>query len=114
MKNLQKAGIAWGGLIRSKFGSSAQISEKLIDEEASKLGKKFGGEQTVYDLRHIVLQMPSNASKAKRKQRLVDAKTVRDNFSKCSRVRTLTSSLGRVKVQTMRNVSLGTLSAGAT
>lgn len=112
MRGLQKAGIAWRGLIRSKFGSSAQISEKLIDEEAAKLGKKFGGEQTVYDLRHIVLKMPSNANKTKRKQRLADAKTVRANFSKCSRIRTLTSSLGRVKVVTMRNVSLSNLSAG--
>lgn len=112
MRNLQRAGIAWGGLIRTKFGSSAQISEKLIDEEAAKLGKRFGGEQTVYDLRHIVLQMPSNANKAKRKARLADAKTVRENFSKCSRVRTLTSSLGRVKVTSMPNTSLRSLNSG--
>lgn len=112
MRDLQKAGIAWRSLIRSKFGSAAQISEKLIDEEAAKLGEKFGGEQTVYDLRHIVLQMPSNANKTKRNQRLADARTVRANFSKCSRIRTLTSGLGRVKVATMRNVSLSDLSEG--
>ncbi|MBL1421378.1 MAG: SurA N-terminal domain-containing protein [Alphaproteobacteria bacterium] len=112
MRDLQKSGIAWRSLIRSKFGSTAQISEKLIDEEAAKLGKKFGGEQTVYDLRHIVLQMPSNANKTKRNQRLADARTVRANFSKCSRIRTLTSGLGRVKVSTMRNVSLSNLSEG--
>ena len=112
LKNLQRAGIVWGGLIRSKFGSSAQISEKLIDEESAKLGRKFGGEQTVYDLRHIVLQMPSNANKAKRNKRLADAKTVRENFSKCSRVRTLTANLGRVKVTSMPNTSLRSLNAG--
>lgn len=113
MKNLQKAGIVWGGLIRQKFGSSAQVSAKLIDEEAAKLGKRFGGKQTVYDLRRIVLQMPSNAKKSKRNQRLADAKTVRENFTKCSRVRSLTAGLGRVVVETKPNTSLSSLSSGA-
>lgn len=112
MKNIQRAGIVWGGLVRAKFGSSAQVSEKLIDEEANKLGKRFGGKQTVYDLRRIVLQMPSNANKAKRNQRLTDAKTVRANFVKCSRIRSLTSSLGRVIVENKPNTSLRSLSAG--
>ncbi|MGL1922580.1 MAG: SurA N-terminal domain-containing protein [Hyphomicrobiales bacterium] len=113
LKDLQRAGILWGGLVRSKFGASAKVSEKLIDAEAEKLGKKFGGKQTVYDLRRIVLQMPSNANKAKRNKRLADAKTVRENFTKCSRVRSLTSGLGRVKVENKPNTSLSNLSSGA-
>lgn len=113
MKDMQKAGILWGGLVRAKFGASAQVSEKLIDDEAEKLGKRFGGKQTVYDLRRILLQMPSNANRAKRNKRLADAKTVRENFTKCSRVRSLTSSLGRVKIENKPNTSLGNLSSGA-
>lgn len=111
MRNLQKAGIVWAGLIRSKFGGSAQVSEKLIDEEAAKLGKKFGGQQTVYNLHHIVLQMASNANKAKRNKRLAEAKTIRKNFNKCSRIRTLTANLGRVKVKSLTNVSLSSLNS---
>lgn len=112
MKDIQRAGIVWAGLIRGKFGASAQVSEKQIDDAASKLGKRFGGKQTVYSLQRILLQMPSNANKSKRNKRLADAKKVRESFTKCSRIRSLTAGYGRVKVESKPNTSLSNLSAG--
>lgn len=112
MKDLQEAGIIWGGIVRAKFGSASRVSEKIIDEEASKLGKRFGGKQTVYDLQHIILKMPSNANRAKRTQRQKEAKQVRAEFTKCSRIRTVTAGLPRVEVKARPNTSLSTLSSG--
>ncbi|NRA88598.1 MAG: hypothetical protein HRU28_14685 [Rhizobiales bacterium] len=108
LKQIFKSSLLWGALVRQKYGSSASVSEKQIDAAASKTHKK----QTVYDLQHIILKMPSNASRAKRNKRLADAKIVREKFTKCSRIRTLTSNLGRVEVKSKPNTSLSSLNSG--
>lgn len=111
MKQQHSAAIVWGGLIRAKFGASANVSEKQIEQQAKKLGSKFS-KQTVYDLRHILLQMPSNANRAKRSSRLKDAAAIRAKFTKCSRIRSITASVNRVKITNRSNTSLGSLNSG--
>ncbi len=107
LKSLITANIVWSAVVRQKFGATASVSEKQIDEAARKSNRK----QTVYDLHYIILKMPSNANRTKRNKRLADAKMIRENFTKCSRVRTLTAGLGRVEVKAQPNTSLSTLSS---
>ncbi len=110
MKDIQRAGMVWQALVRQKFGSAGQVSEKQIEEEANK-SKKYGKKQTVYSLKHITLKMASNASKGKRNKRLAEAREIKANFTKCSRIRTLTANFGRVEVKSLANVSLSSLNS---
>ncbi|MCJ8322675.1 MAG: SurA N-terminal domain-containing protein [Rhizobiales bacterium] len=107
MRNIQKVNQVWGNLLRKQFGSSVKISDQAIEAETKK-----GGKVTVYDLQQITLQMPSNSSPSKRNARVAQAKQVQAEFSKCSRIRTLTASLGRVEIKSRPATSLSALTPG--
>lgn len=107
MKNIQKVNQVWGNLLRKRFGTDVKISDKAIEAETKKSGKV-----TVYDLQQITLKMPSNSSASKRNARVAEAKQVQADFSKCSRIRTLTSNLGRVEIKSRPATSLSALTPG--
>jgi peptidyl-prolyl cis-trans isomerase SurA len=101
LKSRIKAELIWSQIIRGKFQSSLQVSEKDITSQVGTSGAEAGGDAGFdYSLRPILFITDRNASAATKDARRREAEALRARFDNCAHGIAFARNLRDIAVRT--------------